>query len=335
MAASCSSTGTGAGRRRRRRRLRRPRPRRHAPWFVAGRGCTRAGNQCERDRGRGEEAFRGGGSHQRDGWARSAPRASATSNRKPARSLAPARGATALGTPGPARLIGKVDALARHRLEIPSSWLTKNYGDVSKAARLGRVKADRSTGLREARPHECGGNKMNAVPLRARQAAVATLASLVSLAVVGSPAAQAKPLPNPEYTQFATCPAQVKHLEYCLVAVTGSGSFTVGNATVPISNPIVLKGGLLRGSKLARAGDRRCDPVRQPAEGPRRPARHRRTRRRSHRDDGTRAGRRKRSRSTKRTCSAKRAPRCCCPSRSNSTTRCSAARARSARNPRR
>ena len=65
---------------------------------------------------------------------------------------------------------------------------------------------------------------------------------------MASPAAQAKPLPNPEYTQFASCPAQVKHLEYCLVAVTGSGSFTVGNASVPISNPIVLKGGLLRGS---------------------------------------------------------------------------------------
>ncbi len=89
---------------------------------------------------------------------------------------------------------------------------------------------------------------MNVLTVRARQAAAVGLATLVSAAILAPAAAQAKPVPNPEYEQFASCPALVKHLEYCLVATTTSGSFTVGYATVPITNPIVLKGGVLQGS---------------------------------------------------------------------------------------
>ncbi len=89
---------------------------------------------------------------------------------------------------------------------------------------------------------------MNAVTVRVRQAAAAVLASLVAATVLAPGAAWAKPVPNPEYTQFSTCPALVKHLEYCLDATATGGSFTVGNATVPITNPIVLRGGVLEGS---------------------------------------------------------------------------------------
>jgi len=46
------------------------------------------------------------------------------------------------------------------------------------------------------------------------------------------------------YAKFVTCPDSNPSVDGCLYAETTSGSFTMGKKTVPIVNPVVLKGGL-------------------------------------------------------------------------------------------
>jgi hypothetical protein len=77
--------------------------------------------------------------------------------------------------------------------------------------------------------------------LGAAAAAIALLAAMAAAVPAG-----AKPVPNPEFEQFANCPAYVKGVETCIVARTTSGSFTLGNKKVPITKPITLQGGLMR-----------------------------------------------------------------------------------------
>lgn len=70
---------------------------------------------------------------------------------------------------------------------------------------------------------------------------VATLlACLVALALMAAPAAAA---PTGDYADFDRCPVDNPNVETCLYSKTTSGSFVIGNGTVPINKPIVLQGG--------------------------------------------------------------------------------------------
>jgi hypothetical protein len=83
---------------------------------------------------------------------------------------------------------------------------------------------------------------------RARHFGLATAVALLAASALAVPAG-AKPVPNPEFEQFANCPAYVKGVEKCFVATTTGGSFTIGNKDVPITKPIILQGGLMKKTK--------------------------------------------------------------------------------------
>lgn len=85
---------------------------------------------------------------------------------------------------------------------------------------------------------------------RRTMSASACVGGLLALAMALAPAAQAKPVPNPEYLPFANCPVYVKHVAHCVVATTTSGEFKLGNKTVPITKPIVLQGGIIESSHV-------------------------------------------------------------------------------------
>jgi hypothetical protein len=49
--------------------------------------------------------------------------------------------------------------------------------------------------------------------------------------------------PKGEYAQFKECPLNRATITDCVYSVTSGGSFTIGNKTVPIVNPVTLQGG--------------------------------------------------------------------------------------------
>ena len=69
---------------------------------------------------------------------------------------------------------------------------------------------------------------------------VAISALLVALSVASSASAA----PKGAFAVFAECPLTVSGVESCIYAKTESGEFVVGKQRVPITNPIVLQGGL-------------------------------------------------------------------------------------------
>ncbi len=68
------------------------------------------------------------------------------------------------------------------------------------------------------------------------------LAAVVA-ALMLVPASSASAALTGEYAKFSTCPVANTAVEACLYAESSSGSFTIGKKTVPIKNPVVLKGG--------------------------------------------------------------------------------------------
>lgn len=62
-------------------------------------------------------------------------------------------------------------------------------------------------------------------------------------AVMLVPAASASAFTG-ELARFNTCPLSNSKVEFCLYAESNGGSFTMGKKTVPLKNPVVLKGGL-------------------------------------------------------------------------------------------
>jgi hypothetical protein len=66
----------------------------------------------------------------------------------------------------------------------------------------------------------------------------ATFAALMLL-----PASSASAAFTGEYAKFNTCPLSNTSVEICLYAESTTGQFTVGKKTVPLVNPVVLKGG--------------------------------------------------------------------------------------------
>jgi hypothetical protein len=49
--------------------------------------------------------------------------------------------------------------------------------------------------------------------------------------------------PKGEFAQFGDCPLSRVTISDCIYSVTNGGSFTIGNKTVPIVNPVTLQGG--------------------------------------------------------------------------------------------
>jgi len=66
----------------------------------------------------------------------------------------------------------------------------------------------------------------------------ATLAALMLV-----PATSASAALTGEYAKFNTCPLSNTAVEVCLYAESTTGQFTIGKKTVPLANPVVLKGG--------------------------------------------------------------------------------------------
>jgi hypothetical protein len=77
---------------------------------------------------------------------------------------------------------------------------------------------------------------------------------LIVAAAVAAPLAMASPAmaehhPTGNFAPFKYCPLSNSATEFCTVANTTSGEFTVGKKTVSITNPIKLQGGLHENSK--------------------------------------------------------------------------------------
>ena len=79
---------------------------------------------------------------------------------------------------------------------------------------------------------------------RARLCGLGVIAGLASLVVV----APAGALPLGPAGPFADCPVNVAEFTQCINTSTTSGSFTLGNATVPLTGLTTLQGGVLQTS---------------------------------------------------------------------------------------
>jgi len=77
--------------------------------------------------------------------------------------------------------------------------------------------------------------------------ALCALASLVAIGAIGAVAAQAAPKGN--YVVFTQCPRFTKGVNRCLYSETTSGTTTIGKQTVPITNKIILQGGIVRNAE--------------------------------------------------------------------------------------
>ena len=58
------------------------------------------------------------------------------------------------------------------------------------------------------------------------------------------PAASANAALTGEYARFETCPTANSAVDGCIYAESTSGNFTMGAKSVPLKNPVILKGGL-------------------------------------------------------------------------------------------
>ena len=69
------------------------------------------------------------------------------------------------------------------------------------------------------------------------------LAATLAVALL-VPASSASAALEGEYARFSKCPLGNSTVEYCLYAESSSGSFTIGQKTVPLVKPVILQGGL-------------------------------------------------------------------------------------------
>jgi hypothetical protein len=82
---------------------------------------------------------------------------------------------------------------------------------------------------------------------RSKLWAVIAVTALAMMAFTGS-ASAASHHPTGEFSQFGECPLNTKTVETCIYAVTKTGSFVIGNKTVPIKTPVTLQGGIIGAS---------------------------------------------------------------------------------------
>ena len=78
-----------------------------------------------------------------------------------------------------------------------------------------------------------------------RLSVVVSIATVVALLAALSVASSASAAPKGAYAAFAECPTKAPEVESCIYAKTESGEFIVGKQRVPITNPIILQGGLI------------------------------------------------------------------------------------------
>lgn len=89
--------------------------------------------------------------------------------------------------------------------------------------------------MRENAPDRTSGNR------RSLRAVIAlAVAALAALAVAAPALASLKQ----DLQRFATCPYNNPEVGACAYSVTNSGEFILGNGNVPITKPVVIKGGL-------------------------------------------------------------------------------------------
>lgn len=69
------------------------------------------------------------------------------------------------------------------------------------------------------------------------------LVAALGVLVFASTALAASHNPKGEYAQFKECPLNRATITDCIYSLTSGGSFTIGNKTVPIVNPVTLQGG--------------------------------------------------------------------------------------------
>jgi hypothetical protein len=67
-------------------------------------------------------------------------------------------------------------------------------------------------------------------------------AALAALMLV--PASSASAALTGEYAKFSKCPLSNPVIDFCLYAESSSGNFTIGQKTVPLKDPVILKGGI-------------------------------------------------------------------------------------------
>lgn len=65
----------------------------------------------------------------------------------------------------------------------------------------------------------------------------------VSAVAMGAASSASAAVPTGIYSDFSKCPVSNPNTSYCLYSKSTSGSFTLGNATVPINKPVILQGG--------------------------------------------------------------------------------------------
>jgi hypothetical protein len=70
------------------------------------------------------------------------------------------------------------------------------------------------------------------------------LLAAILAAVMLVPASSASASLTGEYARFSKCPYTNSAIDYCILAESTSGSFTIGQKTVPLVKPVVLQGGL-------------------------------------------------------------------------------------------
>jgi hypothetical protein len=103
---------------------------------------------------------------------------------------------------------------------------------------------------------------------RYRKILIAAGAALASMALLASAAQAAKPAPP--YEDFAGCPSEAENefVAFCVKYEFTGGHFQLGKRTVPVTNPIVLRGASRRstGAFLSNS-EGGIVPVRQPVPG--------------------------------------------------------------------
>jgi hypothetical protein len=80
--------------------------------------------------------------------------------------------------------------------------------------------------------------------MKLKKLAAGGLTAVVGVLVFASVSLAAPHHPKGEFAQFGDCPLSNASITDCLYSVTSAGSFTIGNKTVPIKNPVTLQGGL-------------------------------------------------------------------------------------------
>jgi hypothetical protein len=75
------------------------------------------------------------------------------------------------------------------------------------------------------------------------------LTALLASLVFASMAMATAHHPKGEFAGFGECPLNRATITDCVLSVTSSGSFTIGNKTVPIKNPVTLQGGFEGGGE--------------------------------------------------------------------------------------